>query len=94
MIIGTCIITLHIPNSHSLKYKRVILRSIITKVKNKFNVSIAEIDSLDLWQKATLGIACINTDSSQINKILSQVVNLIEKNLTEGYIVDYSVEIL
>jgi len=94
MIIGSCIITLHIPNSNSLKYKRSILKSIISKIKNKFNVSIAEIDSLNLWQKATLGIVCVNTDSSQINEILSKVVNLIEKNLTEGYILNYGIEIL
>lgn len=94
MIIGSCKITLHIPESKSLKHKRYVLKSLITRVKNKFNVSIAEIDSLDLWQKATLGIVCINTDSSHANKTLSIVVNFIEKNLSEGYIIDYGIEII
>ncbi|MEW6095969.1 MAG: DUF503 domain-containing protein [bacterium] len=94
MIIGSCKITLHIPESKSLKHKRYVLKSIIDKVKNKFNVSIAEVDSLDLWQKATLGIVCVNTDSRHANETLSNVVNLIEKSLNEGYIIDYGIEII
>lgn len=94
MIIAICKITLHFHNSGSLKHKRSILKSIMTKVKNKFNVSIAEIDSLDLWQKATLGIACVNTDSAHAHETLSRVVNLIEKNLNQGYIINYGIEIL
>lgn len=94
MIIGICKISLHIPDSNSLKHKRYILKSIIARVRNKFNVSIAEIDSLDLWQKATLGIACVNTDSRHANETLSNVVNLIEKSLNEGYIIDYEIEII
>ncbi|MFH1563573.1 MAG: DUF503 domain-containing protein [Nitrospirota bacterium] len=94
MIIGSCTVTIHIPNSNSLKYKRYVLKSIIDRVKNRFNVSIAQIDTEDLWQKAILGIACVNTDSQHANETLSKVVNLIERGLTEGYIVDYGIEIL
>lgn len=94
MIIGSCTVTIHIPNSNSLKHKRYVLKSIIDRVKNRFNVSIAEIDSQDLWQKATLGIVCVNTDSQHANETLSNVVNLIESGLTEGYIIDYRIEIL
>ncbi len=94
MIIGSCQITIHIPDSKSLKHKRYVIKSIIARVKNKFNVSIAEIDSLDLWQKSTLGIVCVNTDSRHANETLSKVVNLIEKDLKEGYIIDYGIEII
>lgn len=94
MIIGSCQITLHIPNSNSLKHKRHIVKSIIDKVKNRFNVSVAEVDSLDLWQKATLGIVCVNSDSRHANETLSNVVNLIQEALVEGYIIEYNIEIL
>ncbi|MEW6609122.1 MAG: DUF503 domain-containing protein [bacterium] len=94
MIIGSCKITIHIPNSQSLKYKRYVLKGLIDRVKNRFNVSIAEIDSLDLWRKATLGIVCVNTGCRHANETLAKVVNLIEKNLSEGYIIDYEIEIL
>jgi len=93
MIIGSCKIAIYIPESRSLKDKRYVLKSIIDRVKNKFNVSIAEIDSLDLWQKATLGIVCVNTDSRHANETLSKVINLVEKSLTQGYIIEYKIEL-
>lgn len=94
MIIGSCKVNLHIPNSRSLKHKRYVLKSIIAQVKNRVNVSIAEVDSLNLWQKATLGIVCVNTDSRHANETLSKTINLIEKSLTDGYIIDYEINII
>jgi uncharacterized protein YlxP (DUF503 family) len=61
MIIGTCIIELHIPGNGSLKGKRRVVKSIIARVHNEFNVFIAEADNQDLWQSATLGVACVST---------------------------------
>jgi len=65
MVIGTCTIELHIPGSGSLKGKRRIIKSVIACVHNEFNVSIAEMDNQDLWQSATLGVACVSTKGGQ-----------------------------
>jgi uncharacterized protein YlxP (DUF503 family) len=61
MTIGTCTIELHIPGNGSLKGKRRVVKSIIARVHNEFNVSIAEVGNQDLWQSATLGVACVST---------------------------------
>jgi uncharacterized protein YlxP (DUF503 family) len=80
LVIGTCRVVLHIPQSGSLKAKREVLRRLKDKVKNKFNVSIAEVDDGDLWQRATLGIAAVSNDSRFANQVISSVVGLIESH--------------
>jgi len=60
MVIGTCTIELHIPGNGLLKGKRRVIKPIIARVRNEFNVSIAEMDNQDLWQSATLGVACVS----------------------------------
>lgn len=80
MVIGTCKVILHIPHGGSLKAKREVLRRLKDRVKNKFNVSIAEVDDCDLWQRSTLGIAVVSKDSKFANQVISNVVGLIESN--------------
>ncbi|MFH1031907.1 MAG: DUF503 domain-containing protein [Chloroflexota bacterium] len=94
MNIGVCQIKLRIPENSSLKGKRQVLRSITTRVRNKFNVSIAEIDDNDLWQLATLGISCTGNDTRHINEVLSKVVDLITGSSFDIEILDYSIEIV
>lgn len=77
MIVGLCTVELYLPDGHSLKAKRQILSSLKERLRGKFNVSVAEVDEHDLWQKAVLGIACVATESAYVNQILDQVVNLI-----------------
>jgi uncharacterized protein YlxP (DUF503 family) len=55
MNVGVCKIRLHLPENTSLKEKRRVLKSITTQLKNRFNISVAEVDDHDLWQKAVLG---------------------------------------
>jgi uncharacterized protein YlxP (DUF503 family) len=80
LVVGTCTISLHIPESGSLKSKRWVLRRIKDRVRNKFNVSIAEIDEFDLWQRATLGVAVVTNDGRFANQVISKVINLIESD--------------
>ncbi|HUV51676.1 MAG TPA: DUF503 domain-containing protein, partial [Dehalococcoidia bacterium] len=63
MNIGALKVRLRIPENHSLKGKRMIVRSITSQVKSKFNVSVAEVEDQDMWQVATLGITCVSNDS-------------------------------
>ncbi len=92
MIIGIARIELHIPGVNSLKGKRQIIKSIKERVKNRFNVSIAEVEKQDLWQRATLGLACVTNDKAQANRILSKVVHFIEQNRNIS-LTDYEIEI-
>jgi len=83
-----------LPENGSLKDKRKTLNSIISRVRNQFNVAIAEMDNQDLWQLATLGIACLSNDSKQVNSILSNVVDYISKSRLDIEVLDYEIEIM
>ena len=80
MIIGLCTVELHFPEAQSLKGKRKILVSLITKLQNRFNISIAEIDENHLWQKAILGIASVANETARVNQTLDHVLNEIRAN--------------
>jgi len=71
-------ITLYAPQAHSLKDKRQILRSLTDQVKHRFNVSIAELEDMDLHQKLVIGIACISNSGQQVSRSLDEVVHYIE----------------
>ncbi|WP_125152580.1 DUF503 domain-containing protein [Clostridium rectalis] len=93
MIIGSARMYLQVPWVHSLKEKRMILQSIIKRVRNKFNVSIAEIDYQDIHQSIGLGIACVCNEAKYANTIIQNVVAFIENN-TEALVEDVEIEIL
>ncbi len=78
MNILAIIIDLRIPGSRSLKNKRFILKSIKDKIKNRFNVSVAEVEYMDLWQRANLGVAVVSRDYRFGEKVTAKVINLIE----------------
>lgn len=93
MIVGTGKIYLHANWVHSLKEKRMIVKSIIAKVRNKFNVSVAEIEDLDLHQSIVIGIVCVSNSTSLSSSIIQNVMNFIESN-TETEVLDIIIEIL
>jgi hypothetical protein len=92
MIIGTCIIELRIPGNGSLKGKRRVVKSIVARLHNEFNVSVAEVDDQDLWQSAVLGVACVSNGTDRVHRTLSQVVEWIERNRPDVGLVDYRIE--
>lgn len=87
MHLGTLRIVLHIPQSRSLKSKRHVIKAIIDRLKNKFNISVAEVDDNDLWQRATLGVAFVANEGQFVDQVLSQVESHIASN-PEVMIVD------
>ncbi|WMJ86715.1 DUF503 domain-containing protein [Anaerocolumna sp. MB42-C2] len=87
MIIGSLVIKIHTPWVHSLKEKRMVVKSICAKVKNKFNVSIAEVEEQDIHQITVLGLSCVAGNSSLADSILDHVINFIESN-TEGELIE------
>jgi uncharacterized protein len=78
MVVGVMRLTLFLPENHSLKGKRQILRAIKARVRNKFNVSIAESGDNELWQRAELGICQVGNDRAFVDAALREVVNFID----------------
>lgn len=93
MVIGSLKVAIYIPWAHSLKEKRMIVKSICAKARNKFNISIAEIADQDIHQKIILGIVCVAGDNAHGDSILDHVINFIESN-TEGEIMNIERELL
>lgn len=78
MRVGTLIVALYLSEGSSLKDKRQVVKSVVERIRQKFNVSIAEVDDLDLWQKATLGIAVVSNDGQHANRVLDKVLDHLE----------------
>ena len=77
MIVGTLKLRLVLRESHSLKDKRRVIKSLKDTLSNKFNISVAETDEQDVWQTAQIGIAVVGTDGSFVQSVLSGVLNYV-----------------
>jgi uncharacterized protein YlxP (DUF503 family) len=75
MVIGLLSLDLHFPGARSLKDKRQALRSLETRIRNRFNVSVAEVEHQDLWQRARLAVVAVNTDHVHLESTLQGVVS-------------------
>jgi uncharacterized protein YlxP (DUF503 family) len=94
MNVGVARVSLHIPENADLKGKRQVVKSIIGRVKSRFDVAVAEVDDNDSWQTATIGICCISNDRRHSNEVLSKVVHFIETAGFDAEILDISTEII
>lgn len=93
MFVAVCSFDLLLAENHSLKGKRQVLRRVKDRVRNSFNVSIAEVGSHDSWQRCTLGLACISGDRRHAESQLARVVGFIE-NLHVAEVENVHLEIL
>ncbi len=93
MIIGACRVELHIPTAHSLKEKRHVVKSVVARLHNQFNVSAAEVEHQELWQRAVLGIAVVTNDGQHADEVLSRVVNFIASASHDSEMTDYQIDI-
>jgi hypothetical protein len=94
MHIGVCTIELRLPENHSLKGKRSVIKSISTRVSREFNVSIAEVDAQDVWQQAVLGVSCVSSSADYAHRQLERVVQWIETHRPDVILLVYSIELL
>jgi uncharacterized protein YlxP (DUF503 family) len=94
MIIGACEITLHLPDSHSLKDKRQIVKSIIARVRNQFGVAVAEVDENDRWQVAVIGITCVSNSSQLAAELLERIQRFIEETRPDLLLSNAETEII
>src|SRR5579872_987439 len=77
VIVGTLKLRLVLRESHSLKDKRRVIKSLKDTLSNKFNISVAETDEQDVWQTAEIGIAAVGGDGSFVQSVLTSVVNYV-----------------
>ena len=92
MIIAAVMITLVIPGNDSLKGKRRVVKSLMERVRHKFEAAVAEVGANDLWQKARIGVALVGNDSQLLNTRLQQIMTFIE-NQYLAEIIDSQVEL-
>jgi uncharacterized protein YlxP (DUF503 family) len=94
MHIGVCTIELRLPGNGSLKGKRSVIKSMVTRIGREFNVSIAEVDAQDAWQRAVLGVACVSSSASYAHGLLERVVQWIETHRPDVELLNYQIEML
>lgn len=78
MVVGAALVEIHIHDSQSLKAKRGVVRSIVQRIRNRFNVSVAEVAGQDTWQRAVLGIASVGNDAVAMRSLLERIVDFVE----------------
>jgi len=93
MHIGICKLSFHLPQSHSLKDKRQVSRSIISKVQNHYNVSIAEISENALLQQLTLGICCVSNNRRHASSTLTKIAKCIDSLRMDLELINYQTEV-
>ena len=93
MIIGSLWINLHIPGVRSLKAKRRVIKSLKDRLKSQYNISVAEVGGLDVWQRSEIGIVHVGNDSNRIQRILSTIMDRIRLE-TGVLVIDYHSEII
>jgi uncharacterized protein YlxP (DUF503 family) len=94
LAVGLCRVQFRLPENHSLKGKRQVLKSLIARLHNKFNVSAAEVGDHDSWQLASIAIAYASNDERHANQVLAAVVSFIESERLDAEIIDYETEII
>lgn len=78
MVVGVETVELFIAASQSLKDKRQVLHSLKDRLHGTYNLSVAEVDGQDLWQKSVIGLACVANESRHVNQVLEQALNMIK----------------
>jgi uncharacterized protein YlxP (DUF503 family) len=94
MNVGIARVSMRIPENMDLKGKRMVLKSIMSRVRNKFEVAVAEVDDNDSWQVATIGICCISNNKRHSNQVLSRAMDFVMNGRFDVEILDYSTEII
>ena len=94
MAVGVCRVSLRLPENHSLKGKRQVVKSLLSRLHNRFNVSAAEIDDQDSWQMVALGVTCVSNSERHANQVLASVISFIRSERLDAEIVDYETEII
>ena len=92
MVVGICRIRLAIPENASLKWKRSVVRRIVSRIRQTFHVAVAEVEDMDAWETAVLGVVAVGNDHRVINSVLDKVVAFVQE-LYLAEVEDHTIEI-
>ncbi|MDA1349546.1 MAG: DUF503 domain-containing protein [Chloroflexi bacterium] len=94
MHVGVLKVTLRLPENQSLKGKRRTISSLSSRVRDRYNVAVAEVGDNDAWQIATLGIACVSNSARHADEVMARVVGYVEASREDVEVVDSAIETL
>jgi uncharacterized protein YlxP (DUF503 family) len=80
VVVGALTLTVHVPDSHSLKEKRQVVSSLLARIRRQFNVAAAEVGDQDTWQLATLGVVCVSGDRRHADEMCQKVLRWVEED--------------
>ncbi|HET6373782.1 MAG TPA: DUF503 domain-containing protein [Candidatus Polarisedimenticolia bacterium] len=90
MVVGICVLVIHLPQARSLKDKRQVVKSLKDRLRGRHNISIAEVDSQDLWQRAVIAISSVGTGRPQIERLFQIILSEVERQIP-GEILDHEI---
>ena len=93
MIIGACVVRLHLPGNDSLKGKRGRLKPIVVRLPREFNLAVAETDLHDVWQSAEISLVTVSNDVGLVHSVLEKSVQWIEHYAPDVDVVDHKIEL-
>ncbi|MCH7580608.1 MAG: DUF503 domain-containing protein [Chloroflexi bacterium] len=93
MTVGVCRIVLRLPENASLKGKRRVVKSLMEKLRNKFNLAVAEVDANDSWQIAIIGLTCVSNDARHTRQMLDRAVDFIQRTRLDAELLESEIEI-
>ncbi len=94
MVVGILRLTLHLPNSGSLKARRHILAGLLRRLRDRFDVAVAEVGERDRWQLAEVGVACLSADGRHCDEVLARVLAFVERNAGEAQLTEVRTELI
>lgn len=94
MHIGVLSIELHFPGSQNLKQKRRILKSLCERLRNQFNIAIAEVDGNDFWQRGRIGITSVSNESLPLDRLFTAITSFVADNQGDYQVIDSAHEVM
>lgn len=91
MVIGVARLSFHLPGNGSLKGKRKVVRGIVDRTKSRFNAAVAEVDDMDLHQRATIGVTVISNEASHADSQIQTIVRFVGESVA---LIDVNVELI
>ena len=93
MFVGICRVTLRLPENGSLKGKRKVVLSISQRLRNKFNVAVAEVGDTERWQISELGVSCVSNEAGHARDQLDNVVRFIETSRVDAELINSEIDV-
>jgi uncharacterized protein YlxP (DUF503 family) len=91
--LGACRITLRLAENHSLKGKRQVVLSLSRRLRNKFNVAVAEVGNTERWQVAELGVVCVSNEEGHVRAQLETISRFVEAERLDAEVLDSELEV-